>query len=247
MHVNGEPLYVSAQREPKEPLYITILDGRVQPTLALDELSFNGGQDSWGVGNGSESAQPGNCLQRGSPASSRRSASTSTTCSGPVDEPEDHGQIGGLPSTPVRLIWCEGNPDKRKEQMQACASQLSLSPRHFGSPSSFTRWYFEQTGPGQVAKLGPVLVVGWREAKPCGAAIKAALTGNMEGLRNDCKRPQLSQQVRAVRVMIILAESSTQGRKVRDWIKSEDFLSKIMQFRVIVDVDNLGSVLREFL
>lgn len=92
-----------------------------------------------------------------------------------VDEPEDHGQIGGLPSTPVRhllsrrkfckreektlrvfpifvdsriqktaiasklpnrqtavqkmsqqlllsilsrLIWCEGNPDKRKEQMQ---------------------------------------------------------------------------------------------------------------------------------
>ena len=28
--------------------------------------------------------------------------------------------------------------------------------------------------------------------------------------------PQLSQQVRAVRVMIILAESSTQGRKVRD-------------------------------
>lgn len=24
-------------------LYITILDGRVQPTLALDELSFNGG------------------------------------------------------------------------------------------------------------------------------------------------------------------------------------------------------------
>jgi len=92
-----------------------------------------------------------------------------------------------------------------------------------------------------------VLVVGWREAKPCGAAIKAALTGNMEGLRNDCKRPQLSQQVRAVRVMIILAESSTQGRKVRDWIKSEDFLSKIMQFRVIVDVDNLGSVLRECL
>lgn len=233
----GDPMYVSSKRELPEPLYIAILDGRVQPTLALaPDIT---GEDRYRIGDCSD-MPPGSSFMRGSSASSRCSASTSTTCSGFVDEPEA--------SLAPWLIWCEGNFEKRKEQMEQMQALDGIaSPKHFGSPSSFTRWYFEQSL-GQVPKMGSVLVVGWREAKPCGAAIKAAMTGNMEGLRNDCTRPQLSQQLQGlVKMMIVLVDSPKQAKKVSEWIKSDAFLSETMQFRVIVNAVDLGKVLRQII
>lgn len=233
-------MYVSAMQQP-EPVYIAILDGRVQPTLMLDKqpvATTLASQASCRDDYCSDASR--GCLIRGTSASSRCSASTSTTCSGHnVDESEEYSVGQDWP----RLVWCEGSPEKRADQMEALAVD-HLLPRHFASPSSFTRWYFDQSRPGQVAKLGTVLVVGWREAKPCAAAIRAAMTGNMEGLRSDCKRPQVSLKTKSlVRVMIVLAENQKQAKKAREWIKSESLLGKTIEFRVVLNTD-LGSELR---
>ena len=98
--------------------------------------------------------------------------------------------------------------DVRARSSRWAFSKEALSDhrvRFFGSPSSFTRWYFER--PKQARRApegssrpagqarGAALVTGWREAKPCAAAIKAAMTGNTDALRNDCKRRALGAEL----------------------------------------------------
>jgi len=134
------------------------------------------------------------------------------------------------------------------EQMQALARQFHRGTlSHFSSPSSFTRWFFEQ-GSRPVAELGAVLVAGCREAKPCGAAIKAAMTGDTGGLRKDCKRPeQWDRKLAAdvVRAMIILPENPKHSKRAADWIRSDDFLSQILEFRVVDTSAELPHVLAQ--
>lgn len=195
-------------------------------------------------------------------ASSRCSSSDSTTCSAMATASPDDRRTEALPllrrpsspqcqaheMTSTRLLWCEGNAEGRMEQMQALARQFHRGTlSHFSSPSSFTRWFFEQ-GSRPVAELGAVLVAGCREAKPCGAAIKAAMTGDTGGLRKDCKRPeQWDRKLAAdvVRAMIILPENPKHSKRAADWIRSDDFLSQILEFRVVDTSAELPHVLAQ--
>mmetsp|Transcript_84748 Transcript_84748/g.203176 ORF Transcript_84748/g.203176 Transcript_84748/m.203176 type:complete len:232 (+) Transcript_84748:53-748(+) len=229
-----EPMYVAAL-EP-EPLYITVRDGRIQTTAARDKLSGSLGK-----------FRDGRCLDTRGTSSNRttsttsassRSSSTESTAYSGTAESDEVSSRPSLFSQCTRILWCEGNAEKRCEQMQA----LGLAATHFGSPSNFTRWYFEQVS-GAVADP-EILVAGWREAKPCAAAIKASITGNTEGLRNDCKRPLVRPMHDVlVRVMIILAENPKQAKKATEWIQSEELLSRFITCRVVLSLPELVAVL----
>jgi len=85
------------------------------------------------------------------------------------------------------------------------------------SHTHFARWLHAEAR-GQIAPRA-VLVVTWREAIACLAAITAARTGNAKGLRIDSKRPLLSEIVGhvpegrlpnvAVGSVIVVAESES--------------------------------------
>jgi len=90
-----------------------------------------------------------------------------------------------------------------------------------------------------------VLVVGWREAKPCGAAIRSVLTGDDEGLRLDEKRPPLpasGRRICPVKVMIIVAETPKHIQRAKDWIQAEVVLASRLELRII---GNFGNELTE--
>lgn len=154
--------------------------------------------------------------------------------------------MGGAP----RLLWCEGNVQSRREEMEALTTRFCNSEfNHFGSPSSFTRWLFEQ-GVGTVTVPSAVLVVGWREAKPCGAAITAALSGDTSGLRDDCKRPELVKGVCssvAVKAMIIISENKKHTKHATEWIRNQSVLSKSVHLRLALDSSEVGATLEELM
>ncbi|CAE6935077.1 unnamed protein product [Symbiodinium natans] len=274
----GEPMYITAlDSRVAEPLYITVSDGRVKTTLARNASQSKKVETTYDphdpyvhagmcrTGSDSDFAMipckegMSSTSLRCISASSRCSSSDSTTCSAmasPDDNRSETLRLLRRPSSPqckapmnsTRLLWCEGNAEGRMEQMQALADQFYCGTlSHFSSPSSFTRWFFEQ-GSRPVAELGAVLVAGWREAKPCGAAIKAGITGETGGLRKDCKRPEQWDRklaAGAVRAMIILPENPKHSKRASDWIRSETFLSQILEFRVVETSAELPRVLAE--
>ncbi|CAE8692575.1 unnamed protein product, partial [Polarella glacialis] len=70
------------------------------------------------------------------------------------------------------LLWCEVNPTSHSGCIDAVARNFSEQQfMYFQTPVKFTRWLFQQ----QRGTMKPwaVLVVGWREAKPCAHAIAA--------------------------------------------------------------------------
>jgi hypothetical protein len=69
-----------------------------------------------------------------------------------------------------------------------------ISTVRFSSTASFNHWLFSQSR-GDITPWA-VLVVGWREAKPCAMAIAAAISGDVRGLRPDAQRPELKPVLR---------------------------------------------------
>mmetsp|Transcript_59374 Transcript_59374/g.143333 ORF Transcript_59374/g.143333 Transcript_59374/m.143333 type:complete len:295 (+) Transcript_59374:64-948(+) len=61
---------------------------------------------------------------------------------------------------------------------------------YFATGVEFMRWFFGWYRDG--GRAISILVTGWREAKPCAAAIHAIRTGCVDHLRPDAKRPQLT-------------------------------------------------------
>jgi hypothetical protein len=96
----------------------------------------------------------------------------------------------------LKLAWCRapdtmGNADVTFEQIRATMQHMDLPlDMYFKSDQLFTRWLVRQ-------ERGPVtpwcaLITGWREAKPCAAAIAAARLGDCRGLRYDRLREPLA-------------------------------------------------------
>mmetsp|Transcript_64906 Transcript_64906/g.141451 ORF Transcript_64906/g.141451 Transcript_64906/m.141451 type:complete len:208 (-) Transcript_64906:312-935(-) len=85
------------------------------------------------------------------------------------------------------LVVCHGDPLSILPQ-NAVVKKYFDGVLCFPTATSFTRWLFAQDRGG----LRPwcVLLAGWREARPCAAAIAAA-RGEPRRLRYDAKRPEL--------------------------------------------------------
>lgn len=130
------------------------------------------------------------------------------------------------------LLWCDGKQD------EAEMDRLAQHFRHrkvlyFSTPVKFTRWLFQQRR-GEVSPWA-VLVAGWREAKPCLLAIRAARSGDSNSLRPDARRPQLRTAAGfmprhrsedgglsiAVGKMVVLMEKPQQESRIEAWIRAE--------------------------
>lgn len=131
--------------------------------------------------------------------------------------------------SPSALLWCAA--ELQEDELFAAAARLSScvpSERQVDlrTPTVFTRWLFGQPrGNGVVPSIA--LVVGWREAKPCLAAIASARSGILEGLRPDSQRPPLrpaemlpggGDQVQVVvGTMIVVAGSRAAAIRIKKW------------------------------
>mmetsp|Transcript_18346 Transcript_18346/g.51886 ORF Transcript_18346/g.51886 Transcript_18346/m.51886 type:complete len:369 (-) Transcript_18346:456-1562(-) len=87
------------------------------------------------------------------------------------------------------VMWCGYAPGAEPTEL------IPGRQKHMSCRGSvhFARWLFAQAR-GQITPFS-VLVVTWRDAKACLAAIRAAQTGNDADLRLDSKRPPLSQLI----------------------------------------------------
>jgi len=97
---------------------------------------------------------------------------------------------------------------------------------HFRTAVKFTRWLFEQ----HRGLISPwcLLVVGWRESKPCMTALEAAFSSDTGKVRPDAKRAELKKPsggrasgrwpVRiAVATMVVLLDSPSQHERAQLW------------------------------
>ncbi|CAJ1374282.1 unnamed protein product [Effrenium voratum] len=165
------------------------------------------------------------------------STSTSSISRGPSKQTQ----------TASDVLWCESSIFAKPPECAAAAS--------FCSPAAFSRWLFTSAATrrnearaesGAQAPRGARLLVGWREAKPCASALKAAMTGNTRGLRIDDTRPKSWDCEKAkelVRAMVIICEPHLKER-AQDWIRSEFSLRKVLHLRVAT-ASELPSLLRE--
>eukprot|EP00933_Yihiella_yeosuensis_P040832 TRINITY_DN35239_c0_g1_i2.p1 TRINITY_DN35239_c0_g1~~TRINITY_DN35239_c0_g1_i2.p1 ORF type:complete len:251 (+),score=51.64 TRINITY_DN35239_c0_g1_i2:266-1018(+) len=124
------------------------------------------------------------------------------------------------------LLWCEADPSQHAESIEALAQNFRHQRfLYFQTPVKLTRWLFEQRR-GHVTPWS-VLVVGWREAKPCASAIAAAKSGCTERLRPDARRPQLRHLTgthqaapvvnTAVSTMVVILEKVSQETRAKQW------------------------------
>mmetsp|Transcript_22966 Transcript_22966/g.34432 ORF Transcript_22966/g.34432 Transcript_22966/m.34432 type:complete len:242 (+) Transcript_22966:71-796(+) len=97
-----------------------------------------------------------------------------------------------LASAP-QIVVCQSSRAEEKLQPAianlGCAGHSSRPVLYFSSAQEFARWLFGQHDGGMP---DTILVTGWREAKPCAAAVLAVRSGHVEHLRPDAKRPQLA-------------------------------------------------------
>lgn len=153
---------------------------------------------------------------------------------GEAREPE-HLSPAGTPTSLQQeptLVWCEAGVASQAAELEAMHNSLGGSDKiaiqQFESTAQFTRWLFAQPR-GDVSPW-VVLVVGWREAKPCAMAIEAACSGDSSQLRPDARRPELqpisgqqSAKVNvAVKQMIIKVSSKPeQEERAQSWARHE--------------------------
>jgi len=147
------------------------------------------------------------------------------------------------PGTPM-VLWCEADPTKQQEVMDALASHPSTRHRqviYFQTPARFTRWLFEQPR-GEVVPWA-LLITGWREAKPCAMAINAVRSGDTSQLRPDGKRQDLQQIFgvpgqrveTAIEAMIVVVGKSKDEGRVVQWAR--DSGHKLSQLDIHVASD----------
>jgi len=124
------------------------------------------------------------------------------------------------------LIICQEDPQclARLQSLDSCKKFRFGWPLYFPTAIAFTRWLFAQ--PRGAVVPWCVLLAGWREAQPCAAAVVAAKTGDISGLRADAKRPPLSKEVSdgknssvsvAVAGMLILPQGARQEHAAIRW------------------------------
>mmetsp|Transcript_122977 Transcript_122977/g.309486 ORF Transcript_122977/g.309486 Transcript_122977/m.309486 type:complete len:323 (-) Transcript_122977:221-1189(-) len=155
------------------------------------------------------------------------------------------------------LLWCGSREPTRMETLTDQFRHRKIL--YFPTPVKFSRWLFQQRR-GAVTPWS-VLVVGWREAKPCMLAIRAALSGDSSQLRPDARRAQLRAPAGiacgarsgggqwadgdrggrghpisiAVGTMIVALDKLQQEPRVLSWIRFE--LSSLHGFRLFVTSD----------
>lgn len=118
------------------------------------------------------------------------------------------------------LIWCGFDPGSEPDRAMTTQRRM-----YFRGHVHFTRWLFMQ--PRGAVQPFAVLVVSWREAKPCAVAIGAARSGKVDALRIDSKRPELPEITGevppdglvgiAISSVIILAEDEEQQTRALQW------------------------------
>lgn len=171
-------------------------------------------------------------------------------------EPEEslEPSIRGVPrpppsaATPSLVIWCEAKPKRTVEDIQAVANVFVNEPwqiLQFQTPVQFTRWLFEQPR-GNISPWA-LLMVNWREAKPCAMALAAARNGDVSQLRPDARRPELpmvsgplppDRQVGlAVSTMVIMVERPELEARVASWIKGGGNRVSNLDIHVVSDCD----------
>jgi len=140
------------------------------------------------------------------------------------------------------LLWCDGrHEDSGIDELADNFRHRKIL--HFPTPVKFTRWLFQQRR-GDITPWA-VLVAGWREAKPCLLAIRAAHTGEVDCLRPDARRPELrsptssiwssrrtceSRANIAVAKMIVVVEKPQQELRIQSWIQTE--MADLLDFQI---------------
>eukprot|EP00930_Biecheleria_cincta_P086092 TRINITY_DN75459_c0_g1_i1.p1 TRINITY_DN75459_c0_g1~~TRINITY_DN75459_c0_g1_i1.p1 ORF type:complete len:248 (+),score=55.57 TRINITY_DN75459_c0_g1_i1:72-815(+) len=139
-----------------------------------------------------------------------------------------------------KLLWCEGSMERGKHMQDLAHRFCQGKYSHFRSAANFTRWLFLQ-GTRTVEEPRAVLVVGWREAKPCGSGLRSLFTGDTEGLRSDSKRPELETAAQAclVKAVIVLTDSEKHYRRAKEWTEGELLLSSHLELLVARDATQL--------
>lgn len=143
---------------------------------------------------------------------------------------EGAGGSGASPGSPQLrpVLWC-GVVVPEAESMEALATRLEVGgrSRFLENASEFTRWLFEQ--PRGAVQPWAILVVAWRDAKPCAMAIAAAHSGDAGALRPDSRRAPLPPVLGdsggpvhvAVKSMVIKLHQPEQEERAKVWLKSE--------------------------
>ncbi|CAK0897410.1 unnamed protein product [Prorocentrum cordatum] len=151
------------------------------------------------------------------------------------------------------LLWCAGAQGCDDEEVHSMLRRLP--PLEFHRTSSeveFARWLFAQ--PRGTVTPSSILVTGWREAKPCMAAIRAARTGETGNLRKDGRRPRLPAATPdrgalngvAVGAMVIMVQKPAQESRARTWLSGEDASSPLdpaLRVGVVVGTRQLEATL----
>mmetsp|Transcript_118425 Transcript_118425/g.313089 ORF Transcript_118425/g.313089 Transcript_118425/m.313089 type:complete len:331 (+) Transcript_118425:26-1018(+) len=143
------------------------------------------------------------------------------------------------------LLWCAETKGYGPSQILERLPPINF--RAFHSQAEFTRWLFAQ--PPAVKAPRSILVAGWREAKPCMAAIKAALTGETSGLREDKRRPKLeethaaraAQVGAAVGAMVVLVDRRSQYDRAVTWLRGGD--CDLLPVNVVLGINDLQATL----
>lgn len=196
--------------------------------------------------------------------------------SGRTGESEQHGAEvfpppallrSGTPRVPRHddrpmLLWCMLQQVGRSPAAEALERRVRHQRiLHFPTPVKFTRWLFQQRR-GDISPWA-VLAVGWREAKPCMVAIRAAISGDEASLRPDARRPELrptpasgsgrgGEGARlgyagiAVGAMVIMAERPEQERRALAWAEAEEGREPRLQVSVARDFERLQATLDAF-
>lgn len=140
------------------------------------------------------------------------------------------GHIQSSSDQELTLVWCVfKETDVPVATSSLPCSHLFQRCVYFSTPVKFTRWLFKKRrGKGVVPWA--LLVVGWREAKPCMSALKAAMHDDTEHLRPDARRPKLRAKdgrdeepaAIAVRAVVVMAESDQQESRALKWSTSDE-------------------------
>jgi len=197
-----------------------------KPTLSAKELLWQAAHVGGDAGLATSTAPH---AWRNSPALCPLSPEAAgTKC---LDRSQAPSQSAWSSRAPV-LAWCDGRDQESvRKGIQGYLESEGCTPvvdMHFGTSPEFTRWLFLQ--PRGAIEPWAVLLVGWREAKPCAMAISAARSGDISKLRPDSRCPELQTITRnpcgevqvAVKHMIIRVQSnSDQERRARRWARKE--------------------------
>jgi len=163
-------------------------------------------------------------------------------------------------------VHIAGNGESQKQALLVCietvkdmdgVQELAKDFRHekffyFRTAVKFTRWLFKQHR-GLVSPWS-LLIVGWRECKPCMAALEAAFSADMSKVRPDAKRSALKQLLggqaserRPVRIavatMVVLLDTPSQHERAQTWANQVE--GAIPDLKIVI-AESLAEISQKF-